>query len=163
MGSLPKVSQAQARFAFSIYPGTNPHRSHFALDYLSPIDYGRKWYGLPETSRPNLATEPGQLQSQARPRYLDPGRRHVVAHRDHGDGEGPTESLVSGVEDRTGYRNEGGGRIGKGGFALPSLLQKSQDLTLAKSWNSISRSRGWDNRPSHLLDKCRLTNYIIMK
>ena len=54
-------SQAQARIAlFRFIEGWyNPHRSYSALDYMSPINYERKWYELPEISSPNLSTKPG--------------------------------------------------------------------------------------------------------
>ena len=54
-------SQAQARIAiFRFIEGCySPHRSHSALDYMSPINYERKWYELPEISSPNLSTKPG--------------------------------------------------------------------------------------------------------
>ena len=50
----------------------------------------------------------------ARPRHLDPGRRHLTARRGHGHQEGPTGSLVTGIEDRTSCRKEGGGWTGRG-------------------------------------------------
>ena len=42
--------------------------------------------------------------------------------------KGPIGPFIPGVEDQIGYPKEGGGWIGRG-FALPSLLQKSRDLT----------------------------------
>ena len=54
-------SQAQARIAlFRFIEGWyNPHRSHSAIDYLSPISYEKRWKEGPEISSPKLSTETG--------------------------------------------------------------------------------------------------------
>ena len=54
-------SHAQARIAlFRFIEGWyNPHRRHSALDYMSPINYERRWYQRPEISSPNLSTKTG--------------------------------------------------------------------------------------------------------
>ena len=54
-------SQAQARIAlFRFIEGWyNPHRSHSAIDYMSPISYEKRWKERPEISSPNLSTKPG--------------------------------------------------------------------------------------------------------
>ena len=54
-------SHAQARIAlFRFIEGWyNPHRRHSAIDYMSPINYERKWYQRPEISSPNLSTKTG--------------------------------------------------------------------------------------------------------
>ena len=54
-------SYAQARIAlFRFIEGWyNPHRRHSALDYMSPINYERRWYQRPEISSPNLSTKTG--------------------------------------------------------------------------------------------------------
>ena len=54
-------SQAQARIAlFRFIEGWyNPHRSHSAIDYLSPINYEKRWKERPEISSPKLSTKPG--------------------------------------------------------------------------------------------------------
>ena len=54
-------SHAQARIAlFRFIEGWyNPHRRHSAIDYMSPINYERRWYQRPEIASPNLATKTG--------------------------------------------------------------------------------------------------------
>ena len=54
-------SQSQARIAlFRFIEGWyNPHRRHSAIDYLSPINYEKRWKERPEISSPNLSTKSG--------------------------------------------------------------------------------------------------------
>jgi putative transposase len=54
-------SQAQARIAlFRFIEGWyNPHRSHSAIDYLSPISYEERWKEGPEISSPKPSTKSG--------------------------------------------------------------------------------------------------------
>ena len=54
-------SHAQARIAlFRFIEGWyNPHRRHSAIDYMSPINYERRWYQRPEIASPNLSTKTG--------------------------------------------------------------------------------------------------------
>ena len=54
-------SHAQARIAlFRFIKGWyNPHRRHSALDYMSPINYERRWDQRPEIPSPNLSTKTG--------------------------------------------------------------------------------------------------------
>ena len=54
-------SHAQARIAlFRFIEGWyNPYRRHSAIDYMSPINYERRWDQRPEISRPNLSTKTG--------------------------------------------------------------------------------------------------------
>ena len=54
-------SQAQARIAlFRFIEGWyNPHRSHSAIDYLSPINYEERWKEGPQISSPKPSTKAG--------------------------------------------------------------------------------------------------------
>ncbi len=54
-------SQAQARIAlFRFIEGWyNPHRSHSAIDYMSPISYEERWKEGLEISSPKPSTKPG--------------------------------------------------------------------------------------------------------
>ena len=54
-------SQVQARTAlFRFIEGWyNPHRSHSAIDYMSPISYEERWKEGPEISSPKLSTKAG--------------------------------------------------------------------------------------------------------
>ena len=54
-------TQAEARMAvFDFIEGFyNPHRRHSSIDYLSPMDYERRYYSTPRSESSQPSTEAG--------------------------------------------------------------------------------------------------------